>query len=79
MELIYIITFVAIVWIVIGIWVYATKVRLAIPPYQAPVCTGDCAQGRNCTCFQQSCDMTVEEYDKRGKPIAAWPFPRNRP
>jgi hypothetical protein len=55
----------------------------AIPPYQAPLksveCNQDCRQGRDCDCFQRSCDMTVEEFDgkldTKLNPQAAWPFP----
>lgn len=32
-------------------------------------CNQDCRQGRECDCYQRSCDMTVKEYD------AQWPFP----
>ena len=32
-------------------------------------CNQNCNQGRDCDCFQRSCDMTVKEYDAR------WPFP----
>lgn len=52
---------------------------MAIPPYQAPVksvgCNGDCNQGRDCVCFQRSCDMSVQEFDTPLNPKAAWPFP----
>lgn len=35
-------------------------------------CNKDCRQGRDCDCFQRSCDLTVKEYD-------TWPFPRKMP
>lgn len=56
----------------------------APPPYATPgKCTQNCNQGRDCTCFQQSCDQTVEEFS-RPKPAmitpnAAWPFPTSKP
>lgn len=52
-------------------------VDMADPPYQSPVgkCTQDCRQGRDCTCFQQSCDQTVQEFDSKLNPKATWPFP----
>jgi hypothetical protein len=54
-------------------------VDMAVPPYQPPVksvgCNGDCNQGRDCVCFQQSCDMSVQEFDTKLNPQATWPFP----
>ena len=51
-------------------------VDMADPPYQPPVkCNQDCNQGRDCDCFQQSCDMSVSEFDSKLKPNATWPFP----
>ena len=57
-----------------AIWV-AREVTNAggYPPYQDSArCTQDCNQGRDCDCYQRSCDMTVKEYDN-------WPFPRSKP
>lgn len=51
-------------------------VDMAVPPYQEPVkCNQDCNQGRDCDCFQRSCDLTVEEFDTQLNPKATWPFP----
>lgn len=49
-------------------------------PYPVPVkCNQDCRQGRDCDCFQRSCDMSVEEFDgTKMNPTAAWPFPTSR-
>lgn len=53
-----------------------SAVDMAVPPYQEPVkCNQDCRQGRDCDCFQQSCDMSVEEFDSKLNPNATWPFP----
>lgn len=61
-------------------WQEAT---MADPPYQTPVktsgCNGDCNQGRDCVCFQQSCDQSVQEFDSKLNPKAAWPFPMEKP
>lgn len=56
-----------------AVWV-AWEVNRAggYPPYQDS-CTQDCCQGRNCDCYERSCDMAVSEYD------ANWPFPRSKP
>ena len=63
--------------VVISLWAVwvAWEVSKAggYPPYQDSArCSQVCDQGRNCDCFQRSCDMTVQEYDN-------WPFPRGRP
>ena len=52
--------------------------RAAIPPYQEPLkCTGDCGQGRYCTCTQPSVlKEAVDELEPTPlNPQAAWPFP----
>lgn len=36
-------------------------------------CNQNCRQGRDCDCYERSCDMSVQEYD------AQWPFPRSKP
>jgi hypothetical protein len=60
------------------------KESLATPPYQNPVggCNQDCNQGRDCVCFQESCDQTVAEYDKNREKVlasnATWPFPNGK-
>lgn len=42
-------------------------------------CTQKCRQGRDCTCFQQSCDMTTKDYDNPNWPFPApWPFPTDK-
>lgn len=58
-------------------WQEALVDSPAPPPYPPPVkCSGDCNQGRDCDCFQRSCDMTVEEFDAtKLNPQATWPFP----
>jgi hypothetical protein len=70
MELISLIIFVAIVWIATALWIYAVKDRLGLPPYQDPICTGDCEQGRRCTCGPTEECAKIDEH---------WPFPRPRP
>jgi hypothetical protein len=42
---------------------------------QTVKCNQDCNQGRDCDCFQRSCDLTVEEFDTQLNPKATWPFP----
>ena len=57
-------------------WVaYQVSKAGGYPPYQdnTTKCNQDCRQGRNCDCYQLSCDMTAEEY------AAQWPFPVNKP
>ena len=51
--------------------------RAAIPPYQEPLkCTGDCGQGRYCTCTQPSVlQEAAAELDTPLNPKATWPFP----
>jgi hypothetical protein len=39
------------------------------PTVKTVRCNQNCNQGRDCDCFQRSCDMTVKEY------YAHWPFP----
>ena len=48
--------------------------RAAVPPYQEPLkCTGDCGQGRYCTCVIKE---AVDELEPTPlNPKAAWPFP----
>lgn len=41
MELIFAVSVVAVIWIVLLLWVFAVKGRLAIPPYQAPLKQAD--------------------------------------
>ena len=55
-------------------WQQATP---APEPYPMPVtCNQDCRQGRDCDCFQRSCDMSVAEFDgTKLNPKATWPFP----
>lgn len=55
-------------------WVaYEVNKAGGYPPYQDSVqCNQNCNQGRDCDCYQRSCDMTVEEYKN-------WPFPRSKP
>lgn len=36
-------------------------------------CNQKCEQGRDCVCFQQSCDMTTKDYDN-----SKWPFPTDK-
>lgn len=69
MEFIFILAGVGIIWAVLLVWVLAIKGR-AFPPYQAPICTGDCEQGRYCTCGP------TEECVKLNP---NWPFPKERP
>lgn len=61
-----------------ALWV-AWKVTKAggVQPYQDSQlvqcgCNHDCRQGRDCDCYERSCNMTVQEYDN-------WPFPKERP
>lgn len=57
-------------------WQEAVVDNAAPPPYPSPVeCNRDCRQGRDCDCFQRSCDQSVEEFDTTLNPKAAWPFP----
>ena len=63
--------------IAIGIW--AAWVSYEIAKDRGYIDTGvvkcnqNCDQGRECDCYQRSCDMTVKEFD------ANWPFPKERP
>lgn len=56
-------------------------VDMAVPPYQPPVktveCNRDCRQGRDCDCFQRSCDLSVAEFKNQAPPN--WPFPMEKP
>lgn len=48
----------------------------SLPPYQTP-CTGDCNQGRNCTCCdlaQQRKHQLEDEFNNSN-----WPFPIPKP
>lgn len=75
MAIITFVTITAMIAVVAYLLAYIMQAR-PIPPYQEQVkCTQDCRQGRDCDCFKQSCELDVAEYDKTGKPIAAWPFP----
>lgn len=66
--------------IVIAVWAvwvaYTVTQAGGYPPYQDNMnkCNKDCNQGRNCDCYQRSCDMTVAEYDNK-----TWPFPKEKP
>jgi len=57
-----------------AVWVAWTVNREGgVPPYQdTTLCDKNCRQGSDCECYQRSCDMTVQEYDR-------WPFPKDRP
>lgn len=62
------VTTIGIVWM----WVECRSAPLAPPPYPVPRCNQNCRQGRDCDCYERSCDMTPEQYDN-------WPFPRTKP
>lgn len=65
--------------VVVAIWAvwvaYQINKAGGYPPYQDSTvkCNQNCNQGRDCDCYQRSCDMTVQEYD------AQWPFPKDKP
>lgn len=77
MGLIIFISTVAIIAIIAYLLAYFVSREGGYPPYQDSFkCNHDCRQGRDCDCYQRSCDMSVQEYDKLH---AAWPFPHNKP
>lgn len=63
---------------IVAVWAAWTAYEVnkagGYPPYQDNTmrCKQDCRQGRECDCYQRSCDMTVKEYKEA---TAAWPFP----
>lgn len=61
---------------VIAVWAawvaYEVSKAGGYPPYQDS-CNQNCKQGRECECYERSCNMTAEEYN------AQWPFPKARP
>lgn len=77
MELIALVIFITIIAGLATLLTFAAKKHHVPEPYPAPVrCNQNCRQGRDCDCFQRSCDMTVREYDL---PNEHWPFPHPKP
>lgn len=51
----------AVVLILVLLLTYVLK---ATPSTSVSQCNQHCRQGRDCDCYQRSCDMAAEEYDK---------------
>lgn len=55
-----------VVVVAIGVWAWAVASYYVDNPPKPSKCTGDCNQGRDCTC--------CEPVD-----LSSWPFPKSKP
>ncbi len=56
------------------IWAWRVATYYTENSSPKPKCTGDCNQGRNCTCIDQEKLRLDDEFNNSN-----WPFPANKP